>query len=235
MKKVIISSCILLFLSCFNSHLNLSNSVMASALACIEDNEHVAKIISDPNKLDAKLQQIKKQVLTLILINSTLQEKLQLKDFTKSSSLLAKLLSELIVQGSKTLDVELDKIQALIINLNINNLNQIDITHPEKNNAATQNTDPVKTQELTEKISTLCGEKLYLAIQKIAQFFHIKAGEELTNKKKQVKELLNKTLKTLSPAELKRLEDMISKPAFEKVINLLDEATEITIRILSDN
>jgi hypothetical protein len=231
MKKVIISSCFLLFLSCFNNQLNLSLSVKANDLTCIENNEHVAKIMSDPGKLDAKLKQIKSQLLALILINSTLQEKLQLKNLTKDPALFTKLLSELIIQGSKSLDVELDKIQALIINLNIDAVN---ITPSCNKNTTVKNVTLAKTKELTEKIFTLCEKKLRTAVQKIAQFFHIELDEGRIKQGK-LKELLNKALSVLSPAELQKLENMISKPAFEKVINLLDEAAEITIRILSDN
>jgi hypothetical protein len=231
MKKVIISSCFLLFLSCFNNQLNLSFSAKANDLACIENNEHVAKIMSDPSKLDTKLKQIKSQLLTLILINSTLQEKLQLKNLSKDPAIFTKLLSELIIQGSKSLDVELDKVQALIVNLNIDIK---DVTPSDNKSTPTKNVTLAETKELTEKIFTLGEKKVSAAVQKIAKFFHIELDEKRF-KQNQLKELLSKTLGALSPAELKKLADMIAKPAFEKVINLLDEAAEITIRILSDS
>lgn len=231
MKKIIISSCFLLLTSFLDNQLNLRFSVEAKGLSYIEKNEIIADLTLDKSKLDSKIAQIKNQILTLILINCTLQEKLQLKGFTKHSDLFKKLLSELVINGATEMGIELKDIQAFAISINLTNF---DIKQLKNNQNITSNSiDQItRIQGLTEKLVATCETNLCTAIQRIAKFFNPAFNEAI--QKDSIQKILATILKTLNPEELKTLEDITSKSAFTKIVNSLDEIAEITIRILSE-
>lgn len=231
MKKVIISLCFLQLISSFDSNLNLKLSVEAKGLSCIENNESLVKIISDPSKREAKLKQIKDQLYKLVVFNSSLTEKIQLKGFTKQVALLNKLLSELISHSLQIFKLEINKIQAFTTSLNLN-IPAIKQFVKEKNTSQ-KRADPAEVQALTEKIFGLCEDKLCASLKKIMIFLNPAFNESINQRK--IKKIISKMLSSLTSSELDKLEDMVSQPAFKKITDLLDEAAEITIGVLSDN
>lgn len=230
MKKVIVSSCFLLLISFLSNQSNLYCIDIESSECCMVS-KNIEKMISDPSKLDAKLKQIKNRIMTLIFLNSTLKEKTQLLGFLKHEGLFIKLFSELIINCSQALDIEVDKIQALAMTLNINNVN---IDKSTQKSVSLSSKDQTQAQALTEKLLVLSEKQLYIAIQKIAHFLKLEYNKTLINRA-ELRDLLIQALKPLTPTELKSLDDIISKPVFEKLVNTLEEVVEITIRILSNN